>query len=101
MVSTTSVDARIVGIRLAKLLEHNHAVIEIRTLAQLGKVLLWVITVPTDLDAERRVVRAWMPLYDEFPNHDIDLRLLNPSHFPADVDVRDALPADAKLVSRA
>lgn len=101
MVVDSSIDARMVGVRLLQLLERDADVVEIRSQTQPDRVVIWVITRATDLDAERRIVHAWMPVYDEFPSHNIDLRLLNPSHFPREVDVRAALPADAKPVSSA
>jgi hypothetical protein len=101
MAATRSIDAHTVGNRLGKLLHTSPDVVEVRVHEEGGTTFLWVITVPTDLEGERRIVRSWMPIYDEYPEIVIDVRLLNPARFPTNADLRELLSSSTQLIPRA
>lgn len=97
MVVTGSISTREIGRAFAQVARDAHVVEELWVSTGRDGVHLWLLTAPIDLDAEEHLHELTDPLYEQFPEADFQLHVLNPRHYRG--DVRLALPSGVEQIS--
>ena len=102
MTVARTIDAHTLGRRFWEATaEFNAPIHEIWVRDIPGIVDTWIITLPVELDDERRVYRVAARVRDSFPKSYLDFHVLNPSILDEMTDPHDLLPQGVVRVDHA
>lgn len=93
-------DIRTLGQHFAAAIrDFNAPVHEIWIRESQGIFNIWIITRTVELDEERSVYHVAARLMDEFPERDLDFRVVNPNNLGEGSDPHDLLPQGVERVA--
>jgi len=93
-----SVDTEALANRLIDALSGFQGIREVWITMDRGEAIFWVITDALTNKAEHAFYEATNVLYDEYPGAKWDLHMLNPVYFPPEHEMRQSVPARARLL---